>query len=154
MSQTVTPTKAPGAANARTYRGRVISKGIVEGEAIVTRLPLSLMGSVLDLTTGVVQLGGHELEGQSVKDKILVYDTDYMSTSGAFGLLNMVQVYNCGPKGIIWRDAHNISASAAIYAGVPAMDRLQDGPAWELIKTGDWVRLDADRGIVEVLSRP
>jgi len=134
----------------KTYHGRVISKGKVEGEALVTRRPLSLMGSVLDLTTGVVQLGGHDLEGKSVKDKILVYDTDYMSTSGAFGLLNMVQINKCGPKGIIWRDAHNICASAAIWAGIPAMDRLREGPAWELIKTGNWVRLDADQGTVEV----
>ena len=57
------------------------------------------------------------------------------------------------PKGIIWRDAHNICANAAIYAGIPAMDRLKEGPAWELIRTGDWVRLDADRGIVEVLAK-
>ena len=134
----------------RTYHGRVISKGVVEGEALVSRRPLSLMGSVLNLTTGVVELGGHDLEGKCVKDKILVYDTDYMSTSGSFGLLNMVQIYNCGPKGLIWRDAHNIGASAAIYAGVPAMDRLQEGPAWELIKTGDWVRIDANAGTVEV----
>ena len=136
----------------KRYRGRSIAKGSVEGEALVCRRPLSLMGSLLDLTTGVVMLGGHELEGKCVKGKILVYDTDYMSTSGTFGLLNMVQVYNCGPKGIIWRDAHNIGASAAIYAGVPAMDRLQEGNAWELISTGDWVRLDADHGIVEVLG--
>ncbi len=135
------------------YSGRIISRGKAEGEALVSRRPLSLMGSVLDLTTGVVTLGGHELEGKSVKDKILIYDTDYMSTSGTFGLLNMVQVYHCGPKGILWRDAHNICASAAIYAGVPAMDRLKEGIAWELIKTGDWVRLDADRGVVEVVAR-
>ncbi len=137
----------------KTYHGRVISKGKIEGEALVTRKPLSLMGSVLNLMTGVVELGGHNLEEQSVKDKILVYDTDYMSTSGSFGLLNMVQSYKCGPKGLIWRDAHNIGASAAIYAGVPAMDRLREGIAWEVIKTGDWVRLDADAGTVEVIAR-
>lgn len=154
MSSVKSAAKAPqAAAGTRIHRGRVISKGVAEGEALVTRKPLSLMGSVLDLTTGVVMLGGHELEGQSMKDKILVYDTDYMSTSGCFGLLNMVQINHCGPKGILWRDAHNISASAAIYAGIPAMDRLEDGPAWELIKTGDWVRIDADRGIVEVVPK-
>lgn len=140
-------------AKTKRYQGRVISRGSTEGEALVSRRPLSLMGSVLDLKTGVITLGGHDLEGQCVKDRILVYDTDYMSTSGAFGLLNMVQVYGCGPKGIIWRDAHNITASAAIYAGIPAMDRLQEGIAWELIKTGDWVRLDAIQGIVEVEAR-
>jgi len=144
---------AEGKTTTKTYHGRTISKGKCEGEALVTRQPLSLMGSVLDLTTGIVQLGGHELEGQSMKDKILIYDTDYMSTSGCFGLLNMVQINHCGPKGILWRDAHNICANAAIYAGIPAMDRLKEGPPWSLIKTGDWVKIDADRGIVEVTSR-
>jgi len=33
------------------------------------------------------------------------------------------------------------------------MDRLREGIAWELIRTGDRVRLDADRGIVEVMAR-
>ncbi len=133
--------------------GRRISGGTAEGVAIVSKRPLSMMGSVMDLTSGVIQLGGHELEGQSIKDKILVYDSDYMSTSGAFGLLNMATVYQCGPKGIIWREAHNISASAAIYAGIPGIDRLKEGSPWDFIETGDLVRMDADRGIVEVTKK-
>ena len=153
MATTIEQGKTASSAATKTYHGRIISRGVTEGEALVSRKPLSLMGSVLDLTTGIVQLGGHDLEGQSVKDKILVYDSDYMSTSGCFGLMNRVQIYHCGPKGVLWRDAHNICANAAIYLGVPAMDRLQEGPAWELIRTGDWVRIDANRGIVEVTRR-
>lgn|SRR5262245_11560544 len=140
---------------ARTVKltGRKICGGTAEAVAIVSKRPLSLMGSVMDLTTGVITLGGHELEGQSIKDKILVYDTDYMSTSGAFGLLNMATIYDCGPKGIIWREAHNISASAAIYAGIPGVDHIKEGIPWELIETGDLVRIDADRGTVEVTKK-
>ena len=71
--------------NKKEYRGRVISKGVAEGEAIVSRMRFSFMGSVCDLETGTVYLGGHDLEGQTLKDKIFIYDTDYMSTSGCWG---------------------------------------------------------------------
>jgi predicted aconitase with swiveling domain len=108
------------------------------------------MGSLMDFTTGTITIGGHDLEGKSVKDSILVYDTDIYSTTGAMGLLNLATIFHTGPRGIIWREAHNISASAAIYAGIPAVDRLREGNPCELIRTGDWVRIDADRGVIEV----
>lgn len=135
------------------FRGRVISKGVAEGEALVSRKPFSFMGSICDLSTGRIHLGGHDLEGETVKDKIFVYDTDYMSTSGCWGLLNMVTVFKTGPKAIIWREAHNISANAAIYAGLPAMDHFQNGAPYDFIETGDWVKVDGDRGVIIVTKR-
>lgn len=135
------------------YRGRVISKGRFEGEAIVSRMRFSFMGSVCDLESGTVYVGGHDLEGQSLKDKVFIYDTDYMSTSGSWGLLNMATVFNSGPRAIIWREYHNISAHAALYAGIPAMDRIEGGLPYDLIASGDWVEVDADNGVIRVTKR-
>ena len=53
-------------------KGRIIYKGIVEGEALVTSQPLSFYGGV-DPNTGMVIEKGHELQGQSVEGKILVF---------------------------------------------------------------------------------
>lgn len=136
------------------YHGRSIAKGVVEGEALVSHMRFSFMGSVCDLDSGTIYLGGHDLEGKSVKDKIFVYDTDYMSTSGCWGLLNMATVFNSGPKAIIWREYHNISAHAAIYAGIPAMDGIREGAPYDLIETGDWVKVDADEGVITVTKTP
>ena len=136
--------------SSKEYKGRSISKGIAEGEALVSRMPFSFMGSICDLPSGTIYLGGHDLEGKSVKDKIFIYDTDYMSTSGCWGLYNMAVTYKTGPKAIIWREAHNISANAAIYAGIPAMDHLEAGSPYDLIETGDWVKVNSDKGIITV----
>jgi predicted aconitase with swiveling domain len=133
--------------------GRKISGGVAEGEALVTKTPLSFLSSVMRVDTGEIVLGGHELEGKSVKGKILVYPSDYMSTYGAFGLLSMATIYKTAPAGIIWKEAHNISASAAIYVGIPGIDRIKEGNPCELIETGDRVRIDADKGVVEVTKK-
>jgi len=139
--------------NIREYKGRVISKGMAEGEALVSHMPFSFMGSICDLASGTIYLGGHDLEGKSLKDKIFVYDTDYMSTSGCWGLLNMAMIFKSGPKAIIWREAHNISANAAIYAGIPAMDHIEGKAPYDLINTGDWVKVDADKGVIVVRKK-
>ena len=52
--------------------GRLISKGKAEGEALVTSQPISFYGGV-DPNTGIIIEKGHQLNGQSVKDKILVF---------------------------------------------------------------------------------
>jgi predicted aconitase with swiveling domain len=65
----------------------------------------------------------------------------------------MATIYQTAPKGIIWREAHNISASAAIFAGIPGIDRIKEGAPWEFIETGDWVRVDGDAGTVEVRKK-
>ncbi|MDY6985030.1 MAG: DUF126 domain-containing protein, partial [Candidatus Thermoplasmatota archaeon] len=44
----------------------------VEGEAIVSRTPLSFYGGI-DAKSGIVIERGHELEGKNVKDRILVF---------------------------------------------------------------------------------
>ena len=129
--------------------GRTISEGQAEGEALVTREPVAWYNNALDDTTGVIRRHGHELEGVSLKDKIFVFDTDIGSTGGSFGFYNKVK-NGVGPRAVIYRDAHNISASGAIYAGVPAMDRINEGVPWEIIQTGDWIKMDATSGRIEV----
>jgi predicted aconitase with swiveling domain len=129
--------------------GRTISAGQVEGEALVTRMPVAWFNTAMEDATGIIRKDGHELEGQSVKGKIFVFDTDIGSTGGSLGIYNKVKM-GTGPLGIIYREAHGISASGAIFAGLPAMDRIREGIPWQLIKTGDWVKLDATNGRIEV----
>ena len=53
-------------------KGRIISKGVAEGEALTTSQPISFYGGV-NPDTGVIIEKGHELKGKKVKDKILVF---------------------------------------------------------------------------------
>ena len=69
-------------------KGRTIYRGTGEGEALTTTQPISFYGGV-DPNTGVVIEKGHELQGQSVKGKVLVFPTGKGSTVGSYTLYRM-----------------------------------------------------------------
>jgi predicted aconitase with swiveling domain len=59
---------------------------------------------------------------------------------------------NNNPVAIICVRAESIIASGAITAGIPMVDRLEKNPL-EVIKTGDYVKVDATIGKVEVKGK-
>jgi len=63
-------------------KGRIIYGEKAEGEALTTTQPISFYGGV-DPNTGVIIEKGHELQGISVKDKILVFPQGKGSTVGS-----------------------------------------------------------------------
>ena len=68
--------------------GRKIYKGIAEAEAIVTKDGISFYGGV-DPDTGIVVEVGHDLEGQSITGKALVFPTGKGSTVGSYTMYRM-----------------------------------------------------------------
>ena len=60
-----------------------------------------------------------------------------------------MKLYRTAPKGIINLRAEPVVTVGAIFADIPMVDRL-DGNPMELIKSGDTVELDADRGVVKI----
>jgi len=130
-------------------RGHRISPGYAEGETIVTKFPLSFHGISMERETGTVRWKGHELEGMSVKDKVVVMETGRGSTGGSWALYSLKTVYGTAPKAILCIKADPITSAAAILAEIPMIDKLDQNP-FEVIGTGDYVKVDATNGIVEV----
>lgn len=128
-------------------KGHKVSKGKSEGETLVTNEPISFWGSV-NSETGLIIEKNHELEGVSITGKILVYPVGKGSTLGSYRLYEMVR-NKTQPKGIINLRADPVVALGAIISNIPMVDKL-DGNPLELIKTGDYVELDADNGIVKI----
>lgn len=128
-------------------KGRKVVKGKAAGRAVVTREPISFVGGA-DPATGLITEKGHELEGQNISGCILVYPTGKGSTGGSYRLYDMV-VRGTGPKAIINVKAEAISTIGAIMAGIPVVDSLDQDPT-TTIKTGDWVEVDGDNGVVTV----
>jgi predicted aconitase with swiveling domain len=124
-------------------RGRTISPGKARGEAIVSRTPLSFYGGV-DPKTGVVIEEGHEIWGQCVKDKILVFPQGKGSTVGSYVIYGLKK-NGVAPAAIVNRETETIVATGAILAGIPCVDRIDI----DKIKTGDKLIVDADEGTVE-----
>ena len=125
-------------------KGRMISPGKAEGEAIVSTEPIGFYGGI-DINTGIVIEKGHMLEGQSIKDKILVFPNGKGSTVGSYVIYGIAK-NNVGPKAIINKETETIVATGAILAGVPCVDGIDI----DQIKSGDILEVNADEGEVNI----
>jgi predicted aconitase with swiveling domain len=127
--------------------GRKVVGGIAEGEALVTRETISGWGGV-NPKLGTVIETRHELRGQSFKDKILVFP-GAKGSSGWSAMFHFTRLYGTAPKAMIFNEMTTKIALGAVVMRVPSITDLDRDPL-ELIETGDWVRVDADRGVVEI----
>lgn len=127
-----------------------VAKGKAHGEALVSKSPISFLGSV-NPETGLIVEKGHEMEGKSISNKIFIFPVGKGSTQGSFQLYELKNSQKA-PKAIINLRADPITAQGAIISDIPMVDRL-DKDLFEIIKTGDIVEVDADQGIVTVESK-
>jgi predicted aconitase with swiveling domain len=125
-------------------KGRKIFKGKTQGEALVTKESISFYGGV-DPETGTVVEQGHELEGQSLVGKILVFPSGKGSTVGSYVLYQMAKTGK-GPKGLILKDCEAIVAVGCIIGEIPCIDHINI----DQIKTGMQVSIDAEANTVEI----
>jgi predicted aconitase with swiveling domain len=130
--------------NKMRLEGRKIYKGIAEAEAIVTKDGLSFYGGV-DPDTGKVVEVGHELEGQIVSGKVLVFPTGKGSTVGSYTMYRMKK-NNTAPVAIVNKQIDTIVAVGCIISEIPCVDKIDISK----IKSGEKVLVDGSEGIVEV----
>jgi len=119
-------------------KGRIILKGTVQEEALVTSQPISFYGGV-DPNTGEVLEKGHELQGKSVKGKILVFPTGKGSTVGSYTLYRLKK-NGVAPAGIINRECETVVAVGAIISEIPCVDKIDISK----IETGNIIRIEND----------
>jgi predicted aconitase with swiveling domain len=124
-------------------KGRMINPGKARGEAMVSRTPIGFYGGI-DPKTGVVIEKGHELEGKSVKGKILVFPSGKGSTVGSYVIYGLKK-NGVAPAAIVNRETETIVATGVILSGIPCVDGIDI----EKIKTGDKLIVDADQAEVE-----
>ncbi len=127
--------------------GRGIIPGNVQGEAIVTSQPISFFGG-LNPEKGIIIERGHELKGMCVTGKILVFPRGKGSTVGSYVIYAMKKK-GTAPAAIINIETEPIIAAGCVIANIPLIDKLNENPI-KVIKTGDWVKVFADEGIIEV----
>jgi len=123
--------------------GRKIYPGLATAPALVTRMGISFFGGV-DPSTGVVLEKGHELEGQSIAGKILVFPTGKGSTVGSYTLYRLKKA-GMAPAAILNAECETITAVGCIIAEIPCLDQVDIAQ----IHTGDWLTLDAEAGILQ-----
>ncbi|MFC1871012.1 aconitase X swivel domain-containing protein [Chloroflexota bacterium] len=136
-----------------TLKGRGVTSGAAEGEALVTKEAFGFCHG-LEPTTGLVSDEKHEWLGQSVKGKVMVYSRGKGSTGGGLYILEAVRLGNA-PSAIINLETDPVIAGGFIMAKllydkeIPVIDSLEQDPV-DIIRTGDRVKVDANNGIIEI----
>ena len=119
-------------------KGRVIREGNAEGKALVSRTPLSFYGGV-EPTTGRIVEKGHELYGECVANRVLVFPYGKGSTVGSYILYRLMKE-GLAPVAIVNERCETIVAVGTIISEIPCVDEIDVS----LIKQGAMVRIDGD----------
>jgi predicted aconitase with swiveling domain len=133
--------------SAFTLHGRGLVGGVAEGEALVTSEALSGWGGVDPRRGRVIELR-HELVGQSFAGKVLVFP-GAKGSSGWSGMFHMSRLMGTSPAAMVFTTMNTKIALGVVVTRVPAITDLDADPL-TTIRTGDWVRVDADRGEMTV----
>jgi uncharacterized protein len=133
-----------------TIHGRKVVPGVAEGEALVTNERVSGWGGV-DPRTGTVVETRHELRGQSFAGKVLVFP-GAKGSSGWSAQFHMTRLMGTAPAAWLFNEMTTKIALGAVVSHAPAMTDFDRDPL-TLIRTGDWVRVDADAGVVTITRK-
>jgi predicted aconitase with swiveling domain len=121
--------------------------GYGEGEALVSHEPICFY--LTDPKTGVVREKGHELAGENLAGKVLVFPSGKASSVVQIDGLFKLASHNVAPKAMIVKDVETVLVVSAFMVKVPLVDRLERDP-FEAIQTGDLVKVDAEKGTVTI----
>jgi len=131
--------------------------GVAEGEALVCQEPVNLMADTGNCWTDPSDatftnaLGTPSVVGKSFKDKVLVFPTGKGGIFSSNILMDM-KAAGTNPKAIVNTRSHPVWVALCIELGYPLVDRLDQDPV-KVIETGDWVKVDAPKGTVEVTKK-
>lgn len=123
--------------------GRGISKGVGEGQVLVSNAPISFLSGV-DPDTGIVVEKGHPLEGRCIAGMVLAFDHGKGSTVGSY-ILYALSRNGHAPAAIVNREAEPIIAVGAIIGEIPMIDHIDIS----LLSDGGIARVDGETGELE-----
>ena len=122
-----------------------VASGRASGPALVTGQAISFLGNV-NPETGVVVDPAHELFGESIAGKVLVFPGGKGSTVGSY-VIYQLKKRGLAPAAMINLLSEPIVAVGAVISGIPLVDRV--GEEVLRIKSGTIVNVDADRELVQ-----
>jgi predicted aconitase with swiveling domain len=117
-----------------------VACGFASGPAMVTREAISFLGNV-DARTGMVVDPAHELFGQCIAGKVLIFPGGKGSTVGSY-VIYQLKKRGIAPAGMINIRSEPIVAVGAIISGIPLVDRVSEEILQ--IESGRAVMVDAD----------
>jgi predicted aconitase with swiveling domain len=130
-------------------KGRKVIGGKAQGEALVSKRPLMGWGNV-DSKNGYTVERNHPLYEVPYKGKVLVFTEP--RGSGGFVGYGRSRMFGTNPAAFLYRKGNNLTVFAAMVMNVPTVTDFDQDPT-EVIETGDYVIVNGDEGIVEVIKK-
>ncbi len=130
--------------------GRKVVGGSAEGEALVTKETITGWGGI-DPVKGIIIDHHHELSGRSFKGKVLVF-RGAKGSSGWSTRFHVTRLAGTAPAALLFNEMTTKIALGAVVMHSPALTDFDQNPL-EMIETGDWVKVDADKGTVEITKK-
>ena len=122
----------------------------VTGTALVARDNFSARYD-LDRHKGIFSRPGHALFARSYVGKVLVLNTAKGGVASAWMMRDMAE-RGIVPAAFLFNRVNPILAQGAAFANIALLDRF-DGDITSLLKTGDELTIEPERGCVTVLPR-
>jgi len=142
--------KQSGATTVRSLSGGTGVGADVEGLALVSRHGFGVRYD-LDPATGLIANPQHDLYGESLRDKILVFPFPKGGVAAAWALAELAE-RGIGPLGIVFRNASPVFVQGAVFAAIAILHHLREDPV-EHVRNGDRVRLRPRAGTLEIVHR-
>ena len=122
---------------------------VVEGEALVSAEGFSPRYD-LDRWSGIITKPGHKLEGASIVDKICFFPSAKGGIAAGWAFYD-IKWKKIAPRAFVFGVTNPVMVQGAIFAGIAITEGWSPSP-YELIKTGDRVRVDPARRAIEVME--
>jgi predicted aconitase with swiveling domain len=129
---------------------RGLVKGKAEGEALVAPTTLSFWGEV-DPISGRIIAAGHQLEGESLRGKVLVIESTKGSSATPL-VIGLAHGEGNAPTALVNMNVDALAVLGCVVNNIPMVTELERDP-FEIIETGDHVCVDADDGILTVTKK-
>lgn len=145
----------------KILKGRGLSDGIAEGEALITSQPFSISAA---FTFPLIQFSKklkvadrtHELYRKDVRDKVLIFPYPIGTTTLGFVLLETIH-RGIGPRAIVCERGEPLMSSGAVAADIffdiqfPIVDQISFENL-KKIKNGTLVRVNGTTGSIEIIE--
>ena len=133
-----------------TLKGRGAVSGKVEGEALVCPRSITGWGGI-DPETGIIKEYDNFNRGISIRGKILVLPGS-RGSNGWSCYFGAARIAGAAPRGWIFTRIDSSAGVASAVLNIPTVvDFPEDQDPCSLIHTGDFVTINGDTGVVEVV---
>ena len=131
-----------------SLRCKVIVGGKASGSILVTKQPINFLSSV-DHLTGMITDKNHELCGEFVRDRVLVFPYAVGSSVGAYSIFAL-KSNGVSPSGIICTSRTDITtASGCAVANIPLLELCGDQDIVEIQNYKEAI-VDGISGILQI----